>query len=143
MPNDLGYAHVQKLQQKICSQQFRIAKACINSVTQGPILHQNNKASLIPFSAKINSCRNTLVRLDYLHKMGNLNVLTKIARPLQISWLNGWQADTDNVTHHKMCKFSICDLANYASLRTRQIVNLSVTGHELQSQQSPTIIKQK
>ena len=66
---------------------------------------------------------NTRVGLNYLHKMDNLDVLTKISRRLPNSGLSGWQAEVDSIIHHKMCDVSICDLANYVTLRTRQIVN--------------------
>ena len=97
MSNDLGYAQAQEFLQKTFGQKFQFAKACVDSLTQDPVLHQNDKAPLMQFSAEVNSCMNTLVGLDYLHKMDNFDVLPRIARRLPISWLNGWQAKTDNL----------------------------------------------
>ena len=116
MPNNLAYAQARELLQKTFGQKFQNAKTCIDSVTKGSVLQANDKASLIQFSAEVNSCMNTLVGLDHLYKMDNLDVLTKISRPLPISLLNGWETEVDNIIHHKMCDLSICDLANYVSL---------------------------
>ena len=118
IPSDLGYALARELLQKTFGQKFQIVKACVDSVIQGPVLHQNDKASLIQFSSQVNSYINTLVGLDHLHKMDNLDVLTEIARRLPILWLNGWQAEVDKIIHHKMRDVSIGDLANYVLLRT-------------------------
>ena len=40
MPNDLGYVQARELLQKTFGQKIQIAKACVDSVTQGPVLHQ-------------------------------------------------------------------------------------------------------
>ena len=56
MDDALGYLKARKLLQQTFGQNFQIAKACVDSLTNDPTLHVNDKPSLISFSADINSC---------------------------------------------------------------------------------------
>ena len=87
--NALGYLKARELLQQTFGQKFQIAKACVDSLTNGPALHVNDKLLLLSFSADINSCMNTLKGMNYLHRMDNLDVLTKVARRLPHQWLSG------------------------------------------------------
>ena len=124
MDNALGYRKARELLQQTFGQKFQIAKACVDALTNGSTLHVNHKPSLISFSADINSCMNTLKGLNYLHKMDNLDVLTKVAKRLPHQWLSGWQAEVDSLIHLKGQEVSIEHLAAYITLKTRQITNL-------------------
>ena len=124
MDDALGYLKAREFLQQTFGQKFQIAKACVDSLTNGPMLHVNDKPSLISFSADINSCMNTLKGMNYLHKMDNLNVLTKVAKRLPHQWLSGWQAEVDSLIHLKGQVVSIENLAAYVTLKTRQITNL-------------------
>ena len=62
--------------------------------------------------------------MNYLHKMNNLDVLTKVAKRLPHQWLSGWQAEVDSLIHLKGQEVSIENLAAYVTLKTRQITNL-------------------
>ena len=107
MDDALGYLKARKLLQQTFGQKFQIAKACVDSLTNGPMLHVNDKPSLISFSADINSCMNTLKGMNYLHKMDNLDVITKVAKRLPHQWLSGWQAEVDSLIHQKGQEVSI------------------------------------
>ena len=124
MDDALGYLKARELLQQTFGQNFQIAKACVDSLTNGPTLHVNDKPFLISFSADINSCMNTLKGMNYLHKMNNLDVLTKVAKRLPHPWLSGWQVEVDSLIHLKRQEVSIEDLAAYVTLKTRQITNL-------------------
>ena len=124
MDDALGYLKARKLLQQTFGQNFQIAKACVDSLTNDPTLHVNDKPSLIIFSADINSCMNTLKGMNYLHKMDNLDVLTKVAKRLPHKCLSGWQAEVDSLIHLKGQEVSIENLAAYVTLKTRQITNL-------------------
>ena len=124
MDDALGYLKARKLLQQTFGQKFQIAKACVDSLTNGPMLHVNDKPSLISFSADINSCMNTLKGMNYLHKMDNLDVITKVAKRLPHQWLSGWQAEVDSLIHQKGQEVSIENLAAYVTIKTRQTTNL-------------------
>ena len=124
MDDVLGYQKARELLQQTFGQNFQIAKACVDSLTNGPTLHVNDKLSLISFSADINSCMNTLKGMNYLHKMDNLDVITKVAKRLPHQWLSGWLAEVDSLIHLKGQEVSIENLAAYVTLKTRQITNL-------------------
>ena len=78
MDGNLDYTKARELLQQTFGQKFQVAKACIDTLTNGPVLHQNNKASLLRFSSELNSCMNTLKGMNYLDKTNNLDVITKI-----------------------------------------------------------------
>ena len=124
MDDALGYLKARKLLQQTFGQKFQIAKACVDTLTNGPMLHVNDKPSLISFSADINSCMNTLKGMNYLHKMDNLDVITKVAKRLPHQWLSGWQAEVDSLIHQKGQEVSIENLAAYVTIKTRQTTNL-------------------
>jgi len=123
MPSDQGYAKARELLEQTFGQKFQIAKACVDSLANGPGLNQNDKATLIEFSAKLNSCMHTLIGMNYLHKMDNLDVVTKIAKRLPHQWLSGWQSTVDTVIHIQKQEVSIHHLAEFVSLKTRQTTN--------------------
>ena len=125
LPADQGYAEARKLLQQTYGQKFQIAKICIDSIVNGPPLHYQDKASLIKFSAELKSCVNTLSEMNYLHKMDNIDVLNKISKRLPSAWINGWQAEVDNVIHVRTEEISIKHLTDYVSLRTRQCTNFA------------------
>ena len=125
LPADQGYAEARKLLQQTYGQKFQIAKACIDSIVNGAPLHYQDKASLIKFVAELKSCVNTLSGMNYLHKMDNIDVSNKISKRLPSAWINGWQAEVDNVIHVRTEEVSIKHLTDYVSLGTRQCTNFA------------------
>ena len=84
MPADQGYSKARELLQRTFGQRFQIAKACIDRLSNDPTLNVNDKASLVKFLADLTASMNTLIGINYLHKMDNLDVLFKITKWLQI-----------------------------------------------------------
>ena len=125
MPSDQGYIKARELLQQTFGQRFQIAKACIDRLSNGPTLNLNDKASLVKFSADLTACMNTLIGINYLHKMDNLDVLFKIAKRLPNFWLSSWQSEVDNIIHHKREEVSVKHLADFVSLKTRQCTNFA------------------
>ena len=60
MPEESGYNKARELLRQTFGHKFQIAKASIDSVTNGPVLHLNDKPALIRFSAELAACFNTL-----------------------------------------------------------------------------------
>ena len=142
LPADQGYAEARKLLQQTYGQKFQIAKTCIDSIVNGPPLHYQDKASLVKFSAELKSCVNTLIGMNYLHKMDNIDVLNKISKCLPSAWVNGWQVEVDNVIHVRMEEVSIKHLTDYVSLRTRQCTNFANDWSQVKSRlNNPAINK--
>ena len=63
----------------------------------GLALHHKHKGSLIKFSTQLNSGTTSLIGINYLHKIDSIDILNKISKPLLSAWINGWQAEVDNV----------------------------------------------
>ena len=125
MPSDQAYIKARELLQQTFGQRFQIAKACIDRLSNGPTLNVNDKASLVKFSADLTACMNTLIGINYLHKMDNLDVLFKITKRLPNFWLSSWQTEVDNIIHHKREEVSVKHLADFVSLKTRQCTNFA------------------
>ena len=86
MPPKEGYFKARELLEGTFGQKFQISKACIDSITQDPQLHLNNKSALICLSSDLNACTNTLVGLNYPDQMDNSDILTKICKRLPPQW---------------------------------------------------------
>ena len=122
MDDNLGYTKARELLQQTFGQKFQVSKVCIDTLTNGPVLHQNDKALLLRFSSELNSCMNTLKGLNYLEKMNNLDVITKLAK--RFPHPCGWQTEVDSLIHIKRCDVTIENLATFVALKTRQMTNL-------------------
>ena len=125
MPEESGYDKAREILPQTFGQKFQIAKASIDSIISGPVLHLNDKLALIRFSAELTACLNTLKGLNYLHKLDNLDVLAKIVISLPLAWLSGWQSEADSIIRICNEEISIQHLADYISLKTRQCTNFS------------------
>ena len=73
---------------------------------------------MLKFSVELSSCLDTLLSIDYLHKIDNFDVLSKIASRLPQSWMTGWQAELDSIVHIRREEASIKHYASYVSLKT-------------------------
>ena len=142
MPPNEGYFIAGKLLKETFGQKFQISKTCIDSITKGPQLHLNNKSALICFSADLNTCTNTLVGLNYLDQIDDLDILTKISKRLPPQWQNSWQIEIDNIIHNKKVMPSIKDLSTYVALKTRQLTNLDCSW-SVQGQTKPASNKRR
>ena len=89
MGDNLGYTKARELLQQTFDRKYQVAKACIDTLTYRPVLHQNDKALLLRFSSELNSCMNTLKGMNYIDKMNTLDVITKIAKRFPHPWING------------------------------------------------------
>ena len=96
-----------------------MAKACIDSIINGPLLHHQDQASLIKFSAVLIFYVNIFSVMNDLHKIDNIDKLNKISKRLPSAWINGWQAEVDNVIHVRIEEVSTKHFTDYVSLRTR------------------------
>ena len=67
---------------------------------------------------------NTLKGMNYLDKMNNLDVITRIAKRFPHPWINGWQTEVDSLIHIKRCDVTIQNLTSCVALKTRQMTNL-------------------
>ena len=89
MSEESGYDKARELLRQTFGPKFQITKACVDTITNGPVFHFNDKPVLIRFSAELTTCLKTLGGLNYLHKLDNLDVLAKIAKRLPLAWLSG------------------------------------------------------
>ena len=121
-----GYDTARKLLQENFGKKFQIAKACVNKILVGPPLNQNNKPSLIAFSAKLTACMCALSGMNYLHKIDNMDLISKIVKRLPPQWYSSWLCKVDKVLHELNQELSIEHFNNFVSIKTIQCTNLSL-----------------
>ena len=63
----------------------------------------------------------TLIGVNYLHKMDNLDVLTKIVKQLPHHGISGWQDQVDYIIYHQREEVRIKNVAEYVPIKTRQL----------------------
>ena len=126
MPSPDGCDTARKPLQENFGKKFQIAKACVDKILIGPPLNQNNKPSLIAFSAELTACMCTLSGMNYLHKIDNMDIISKIVKRLPPQWYSSWLCEVDKVLHELNQELSIEHLNNFVLIKTRQCTNLSL-----------------
>ena len=86
MPSPDGYDTAKKLLQGNFEKKFQIAKACVDKILVGPPLNQNNKPSLIAFSAELTACMCTFSGINFLLKIDSMDIRSKIVKRLPPQW---------------------------------------------------------
>jgi len=106
MPSDRGYTEARNLLQLYFGQRHKVIEACMRPIIKGPVLSERDQRGLIKFSVDLTSCLNTLEGMDYLDRMDNLDVVSKIANRLPPTWIPNWYS-IRRVTNSCMCSTKI------------------------------------
>ena len=88
MPPERGYQEAKGLLQSF-GQKHKIIETCIKPVVKGPVLSGHDHKNLLKFSADFASCLITLEGMDWLDRMDNMDMVTKIMQRLPPSWILG------------------------------------------------------
>ena len=91
------------------------------------MLSGHDHKDLLKFSADFASCLITLEGMDWLDRMDNMDMVTKIMQRLPPSWILGWQYEMDKIMHVMHRDISIKDLGDFVRRETRETTNLSQT----------------
>ena len=78
MPPDVRYVTAKRLLRDHFHQKLQVATACINTITNGPVLSKKDSSAILEFSAQLTACQYTLGGMNYLHKMDNIDLIRKI-----------------------------------------------------------------
>ena len=123
MPPDVGYATAKCLLRDHFGQKLQVATACINSVTNGPVLNKKNISDILEFSAKLTACQYTLSGMNYLHKMDNIDIIRKLTKRFPPQWMSSWEHNVDQILHVQKREISISDVSTFVTTKTRECTN--------------------
>ena len=124
MPPERGYQETRGLLQSF-GQKHKIIETCMRPIVKGSVLSGRDHKDLLKFSADFASCLITLKGMDWLDRMDNMDMMTKIMQRLPPSWILGWQYEMDKIMHVMHRDISIKDLGDFVRRKTRETTNLS------------------
>ena len=99
-------------------QNYKIATAYIERVTNVRSIKSEDGATLQKFSILLTSCKNTLKDLGYLSKIENPNSLRKIVNRLPFGLRRKWRDTADSITERDR-EITIEDMATFVERRAR------------------------
>ena len=123
MPPDVGYLTAKRLLRDHFGQKLQVATACVNTVTNGPVLSKKDVSAILEFSAKLTACQYTLAGMNYLHKMDNVDIIRKITRRFPPQWLSSWEHLVDQILHVQQRDINFSDLSSFVATKTRECTN--------------------
>lgn len=108
-----GYAEARRLLKQRYGQNYKIATAYMNRVTNGRSIKSEDGDALQKFSILLTSCKNTLKDIGYLSKIENPESLRKIVNRLPFALRRQWRDVADNITEKDGREIAIDDIANF------------------------------
>ena len=97
LPDDEGYAKARQLLEDTFGNSFKLhVLVCI---CFGPLLKAHDKIGITNFYAKLASSICTLSGISYLHKIDNINIISKATRRMPQCWQSGWMHSAHVILH--------------------------------------------
>ena len=127
MKPEEGYTEARRLLKEKYGQNYRIATALVNRVTEAAPIKSEDGIALQTFSVLLVSCRNTLKEIGYLNKIENLDCLIKIIEKLPFSLRQKWRERADDITSNKERDISFDDVVKFVEERVR-VMNHPIFG---------------
>ena len=82
MNPDEGYQEARRLMKEKYGQNYKIAAAYVDRLTNGPPIRSEDGNALQKFSVQLTSCKNALKDIGYLNKLENPEALRKVIERL-------------------------------------------------------------
>ena len=127
MKPDEGYTEARKLLKEKYGQDYRIATAYVNRVTEATPIKSEDGIALQTFSVLLISCRNTLKEIGYLNRIENPDCLIKIIEKLPFSLRQKWREVADDITNNKSREITFDDIVKFVEGRVR-VMNHPIFG---------------
>ena len=93
-----GYVEARRLLKQKYGQNYKIATAYVDRVTNGPSIKSEDGEALQKFSIFLTSCKNALKDIGYLSKIENPDRIRKIVNRLRFGLRRRWRDVADNIT---------------------------------------------
>ena len=114
-----GYVEARRLLKQKYGQNYKIATAYVDRVTNGPSIKSEDGEALQKFSIFLTSCKNALKDIGYLSKIGNPDSLRKIVNRLPFGLRRRWRDVADNITEKDEMEITIEDIAAFVAKTAR------------------------
>lgn len=121
MAPQAGYKEARRLLKAKYGQNYKIATAYIERITNCPPIKSEDGEALQQFSIMLTSCKNTLKEIGYLNKIENPDNMHRIIEKLPFSLKQKWRDVADYITEVRKRDISIDDIATYVEKRARAL----------------------
>jgi hypothetical protein len=119
MHQEEGYREARRLLKEKYGQNYKIAAAYINRITQVAPIKAENAIALQNYSVLLVSCKNTLKEIGYLNKVENPDSLVKIIEKLPFALRQKWREIADDITNNKSREITFDDVVKFIESRAR------------------------
>lgn len=109
MREDEGYLEAKRLLRERYGQNYKIAAAHVQRLTEGPVIKTEDGAALQQFSIQLTSCVNTLREIGYINKLDNPDNLKKIIDRLPYSMRLKWRDIVDCIIEEEARDVTVRD----------------------------------
>ena len=114
-----GYSEARRLLKQKYGQDYKIATAYMDRITNGPPIKSEEGDTLQKFSILLTSCKNTLKDIGYLSKIENPESLRKIINQLPFALRRKWRDVVDRITEQDEREITIDDIATFVAKAAR------------------------
>jgi hypothetical protein len=114
-----GYSEARRLLKQKYGQDYKIATAYMDRITNGPPIKSEEGDTLQKFSILLTSCKNTLKDIGYLSKIENPESLRKIINQLPFALRRKWRDVADRITEQDEREITIDDIATFVAKAAR------------------------
>jgi hypothetical protein len=115
----VGYQEAIKLLKKRYGQDYRIATAYVERITQGSAIRSEDSNSLQRLSVLLTSCMNTLQNIGYINKIENPDSLRLVIGRLPYELRKRWHARADRISEDENREIMFEDVVKFVEREAR------------------------
>ena len=119
MNPDEGYQEARRLMKEKYGQNYKIAAAYVDRLTNGPPIRGEDGNALQKFSVQLTSCKNTLKDIGYLNKLENPDALRRVIERLPYGIRQKWREVVDDIIQRQNRDVTVEDIATFVEKRVR------------------------
>ena len=117
-PNE-GYREARRLMKEKYGQNYKIAAAYVDRLTNGPPIRSEDGNALQKFSVQLTSCKNALKDIGYLNKLENPDALRKVIERLPHGIRQKWREVVDDIIQRQNRDVTVEGIATFVEKRVR------------------------
>lgn len=114
-----GYSEARKILKKRFGENYRIATAYVDKVTEGPALKAEDSKGLQKLSTLLRSCRNTLKSIGYASQIENPDSLRGVVERFPFDLRKKWSATADKITEGEDREIRFDDIVAFFEKESR------------------------
>ena len=119
MPDSQGYKQARVLLKKMYGQNYKIAAAYSNKITEGPSIKADDGTALRKLAVTLISSANVLKEIGYENKLNNPDTLRKIIGRLPYGLRSKWRIKADNISEEENREIRLEDVALFVEQQAR------------------------